>query len=349
MMRWLVERSLRLRFVVVALALVLIVAGSRAAQNTPLDVFPEFAPPLVEIQTEAPGLSTGEVESLVTVPLENAMNGVPGLRTLRSKSVLGLSSVVMIFEEGTELMGARQLVQERLLRIATSLPTAAHPPVILSPLSSLSRVHEDRPDVRAAVAGGDLHARALDDPAAPDGDPRRRQRRDLGPARSATPGARRSRPAAQQQPHARRRRHGGARRDRRGGGRLSRDAAAAARHRALPRGLDARRPPADHRASGHGRRRRTRDSRECAPHRRRRRSRRRLPATDRRCGDQPWRRLDADRREAAGRQHAAGHPRRRSGDGRAEARTARRRHRHDHLPPGDVHRDVAARTSTARC
>ena len=139
-MRWLVERSLRLRFVVVALALVLIVAGSRAAQNTPLDVFPEFAPPLVEIQTEAPGLSTGEVESLVTVPLENAMNGVPGLRTLRSKSVLGLSSVVMIFEEGTELMGARQLVQERLLRIATSLPTAAHPPVILSPLSSLSRV-----------------------------------------------------------------------------------------------------------------------------------------------------------------------------------------------------------------
>lgn len=140
MMRWLVERSLRLRFVVVALALVLIVAGSRAAQNTPLDVFPEFAPPLVEIQTEAPGLSTGEVESLVTVPLENAMNGVPGLRTLRSKSVLGLSSVVMIFEEGTELMGARQLVQERLLRIATSLPTASHPPVILSPLSSLSRV-----------------------------------------------------------------------------------------------------------------------------------------------------------------------------------------------------------------
>jgi CzcA family heavy metal efflux pump len=140
MMRWLVERSLRLRYVVVALALVLIVAGSRSARNTPLDVFPEFAPPLVEIQTEAPGLSTGEVESLVTVPLENAMNGVPGLRTLRSKSVLGLSSVVMIFREGTELMGARQLVQERLLHIASSLPAAAHPPVILSPLSSLSRV-----------------------------------------------------------------------------------------------------------------------------------------------------------------------------------------------------------------
>ena len=59
MMRWIVEHALKLRLVVVALAMVLIVAGSRAAQNTPLDVFPEFAPPLVEIQTEAPGLSTG--------------------------------------------------------------------------------------------------------------------------------------------------------------------------------------------------------------------------------------------------------------------------------------------------
>jgi CzcA family heavy metal efflux pump len=140
MMRWIVDTSLRLRIVVFVLAVVLIVAGLRAIEDTPLDVFPEFAPPLVEIQTEAPGLSTGEVESFVTVPLENAMNGVPKLRTLRSKSVLGLSSVVLIFSEGTDLMGARQIVQERLLRIASSLPAAAHPPVILSPLSSLSRV-----------------------------------------------------------------------------------------------------------------------------------------------------------------------------------------------------------------
>jgi CzcA family heavy metal efflux pump len=139
-MRWIVDTALRLRFVIVALAFVLMVAGARAVQNTPLDVFPEFAPPLVEMQTEAPGLSTSEVEALVTVPIETAMNGVVGLKTLRSKSVLGLSSVVLIFEEGTNLMEARQLVQERLLRIATTLPAAAHPPVILSPLSSLSRV-----------------------------------------------------------------------------------------------------------------------------------------------------------------------------------------------------------------
>ena len=140
MMRALVDAALRLRVVVLALAIVLMIVGTRVALDTPLDVFPEFAPPLVEIQTEAPGLSTSEVESLVTVPLENAMTGIVGLATLRSKSVLGLSSVVMIFEDGTDLMPARQLVQERLTRVASSLPAAVSPPVILSPLSSLSRV-----------------------------------------------------------------------------------------------------------------------------------------------------------------------------------------------------------------
>ena len=74
-MRWLVSLALRLRVVVAALAALLVIVGVRATRETPLDVFPEFAPPLVEIQTEAPGLSTPEVESLVTVPLENALNG----------------------------------------------------------------------------------------------------------------------------------------------------------------------------------------------------------------------------------------------------------------------------------
>jgi CzcA family heavy metal efflux pump len=116
------------------------IVGVRLVGDIPLDVFPEFAPPLVEIQTEAPGLSTPEVESLITVPLENAFGGVPALKTLRSKSVLGLSSVVMIFEEGTDLMRARQSVQERLSVVAGRLPAVAHPPVLLAPLSSTSRV-----------------------------------------------------------------------------------------------------------------------------------------------------------------------------------------------------------------
>ena len=107
MMKWLIAVSLRQRVLVLALAAVLVVFGIRTVQHTPLDVFPEFAPPLVEVQTEAPGLSTEEVESLISVPLENALNGVSWLKTLRSKSVLGLSSVVCIFNEGTDLMRAR--------------------------------------------------------------------------------------------------------------------------------------------------------------------------------------------------------------------------------------------------
>ncbi|MBA3441750.1 MAG: efflux RND transporter permease subunit, partial [Pyrinomonadaceae bacterium] len=140
MMTWIVETSLRLRVVVAVLAVVLMIVGIQIVRTSPLDVFPEFAPPLVEIQTEAPGLSTSEVESLVTVPIENALNGVTSLKTLRSKSVLGLSSVVLIFQENVDLMQARQLVQERLALVAGNLPSVASPPVILSPLSSTSRV-----------------------------------------------------------------------------------------------------------------------------------------------------------------------------------------------------------------
>ncbi len=98
---------MRLRLPVVALSVVLIIVGIRTHAEAPFDVFPEFAPPLVEIQTEAPGLSSADVEALISVPLEAAMNGVPDLKTLRSKSVLGLSSVVLIFENGIDrLVGA---------------------------------------------------------------------------------------------------------------------------------------------------------------------------------------------------------------------------------------------------
>src|SRR5690348_6410103 len=139
MMNWIVSTSLRLRIMVLALSIVLMIVGIQRARNAPLDVFPEFAPPLVEIQTEAPGISTEEVESMITMPLENALNGTPWKKVIRSKSVLGLSSVVLIFESGTDLIRARQLVQERLATEATRLPAIAKPPVILSPLSSTSR------------------------------------------------------------------------------------------------------------------------------------------------------------------------------------------------------------------
>jgi len=140
MLSWLIGTSIRLRIVVLALCVVLLVVGSRSIRRAPLDVFPEFAPPVVEIQTEAPGLSTEEVESLITMPLENALNGIPHVKTVRSKSVLGLSQVVMILEEGTEPLKVRQMVQERVAAETPKLPAVAKPPVILQPLSSTSRV-----------------------------------------------------------------------------------------------------------------------------------------------------------------------------------------------------------------
>jgi len=142
MMTWLVSTALRLRVVVVALTVVVLIVGVNAIRRTPLDVFPEFAPPFVEIQTEAPGLSTAEVETLVTVPIENALNGTPWVQTIRSKTVMGLSDVVLFFEEGTNLQAARQMVQERLTLVAGSLPSAAESPVLLPPVSSTNRVLE---------------------------------------------------------------------------------------------------------------------------------------------------------------------------------------------------------------
>lgn len=139
MLTSLVRAALTQRFLVLAMAGLLVILGIRASTDVPLDVFPEFAPPIVEIQTEAPGLSTEEVESLITVPIENAVNGVPDLATLRSKSVLGLSSVTILFDRGTDVIRARQLVQERVTQVQGRLPTAARPPVMLPPLSSTSR------------------------------------------------------------------------------------------------------------------------------------------------------------------------------------------------------------------
>ncbi len=128
------------RFVVLFISLILVVVGLNTIRQAPLDVFPEFAPIKVEIQTEAPGLSTEETEQLISMPLEQALNGTPQLKTLRSKSVLGLSSVVLLFEEGTDLFQARQYVQERLSLAASRLPIVAKPPVMMPPLSSLSRL-----------------------------------------------------------------------------------------------------------------------------------------------------------------------------------------------------------------
>ena len=138
MFRWLVESSLQFRFVVLAAAVALIVFGSFQIGRMPVDVFPEFDAPMVEIQTEALGLSAQEMEDLVTSTLEELLSGVPWLKSIRSESVTGLSSIVLTFDRGTDIVRARQMVQERLV-LAVHLPNVAKPPSMIQPLSATSR------------------------------------------------------------------------------------------------------------------------------------------------------------------------------------------------------------------
>ena len=140
MFRWIVGSSLKFRFLVVAIAAGMVAFGVDQFRGMPVDVFPEFAPPRVEIQTPCLGLSTAEVEELVTIPLEQAFNGLPGLDVMRSRSVEQLSSILLQFERGTDLLTARQLVAERMSIAAPTLPTWASPPIMLQPLSSTSRM-----------------------------------------------------------------------------------------------------------------------------------------------------------------------------------------------------------------
>jgi len=140
MIRWIISKSLKFRFLVVTGSAAMMFFGMVEVQKLPIDVFPEFAPPRVEIQTACLGLSAADTEALVTIPLEQALAGVPGLDTLRSKSVAQLSSINLLFKPGTDPIKVRQLVTERMQSVAAALPTWAAPPRMLQPLSSTSRV-----------------------------------------------------------------------------------------------------------------------------------------------------------------------------------------------------------------
>ena len=139
-MRWIVGSSLKFRFLVVALAAALMAFGTQQLRDMPVDAFPEFAPPRVEIQTICLGLSAAEVETLVSIPLEQSLNGVEGLDVIRSKSVPQLSSIELLFKDDTDVLHARQLVQERVEAVTPSLPTWAAPPYMMPPTSTTSRV-----------------------------------------------------------------------------------------------------------------------------------------------------------------------------------------------------------------
>jgi CzcA family heavy metal efflux pump len=131
----LIRLSIRFRGVVIALGALLLGYGLYALTQARYDVFPEFAPPEVIIQTEAPGLAAEQVEILVTQPIENVLNGVPGLATLRSGSIQGLSVITATFDASTDIYRDRQLVAERLGEAIAQIPAGVAAPV-MTPLTS---------------------------------------------------------------------------------------------------------------------------------------------------------------------------------------------------------------------
>jgi len=135
MLSAIVRFSIRFRGIAISLACALLGYGIYSLSHVPYDVFPEFAPPEVSIQTEAPGLSPEQVEVLVTQPIENAINGVAGIETLRSRSIQGLSVVTVVFRSGSDIYRDRQAMTERLSTVASELPTGVQPP-LMTPLTS---------------------------------------------------------------------------------------------------------------------------------------------------------------------------------------------------------------------
>ena len=129
------KNSIAQRWFIVAAAIAVTIWGVFTVSQMPLDVFPEFAPPQVDIHTEAPGLAPEEVETQITVPIESAVNGLPGVITVRSSSKVGLSMVQVVFDQNADIYRARQSVTERLQQVTSQLPAGAHPPEI-SPLVS---------------------------------------------------------------------------------------------------------------------------------------------------------------------------------------------------------------------
>ncbi|MEY2612352.1 MAG: hypothetical protein RL069_1164 [Planctomycetota bacterium] len=140
MIRSLIVFSLRYPWVIVGCAIALAFAGIVQLNSANWDVFPEFAPPQITVQTEAPGLATEEVEQLITLPIEASMSGVSRLKSLRSSSIPGLSVVTAIFEHNADVVASRQLLSERLVEVRSHLPNNSGPPRMMPLTSSTSRL-----------------------------------------------------------------------------------------------------------------------------------------------------------------------------------------------------------------
>ena len=135
----LIRFAIRFRGVVIALACVLLGYGAYTLVEARYDVFPEFAPPQVQIRTDAPGLAPEQVEVLVTQPLENAINGTPGLHTLQSRSIQSLSIITATFDASSDVYRDRQLLGETLSEAASQLPAGVAAP-LMTPLTSSTSI-----------------------------------------------------------------------------------------------------------------------------------------------------------------------------------------------------------------
>ena len=138
MFNWIIQSSLKNRLLVITAYVIVLLAGIYVVQRMTLDVLPEFAPPQVVIQTQSPGLSPEDVETLITFRIETAVNGTPGVDLVRSKSSAGLSTVIVVFGWGTDIYTARQLVNERLQEVREQFPPGTESPVMLPITSAVS-------------------------------------------------------------------------------------------------------------------------------------------------------------------------------------------------------------------
>ncbi len=137
MLNNLIKFSLERRGLIIALTVLVLAVSAYQIPRMPIEVFPELNAPTVTVMTEAPGYAPEEVERAVTFPIETALNGIPGLRRLRSSSALGLSIVWAEFEFGADIYRNRQLVSERLDRTRDELPENVHPPE-MTPVASIA-------------------------------------------------------------------------------------------------------------------------------------------------------------------------------------------------------------------